>query len=144
MALARRHRKKYSASHHHTMNELNITPLLDLAFVLLVIFIITTTPSFNDLPLNLPDATPNPKPMPPKLNTVAVDKEGKYYFNDQHFPDVKDLYNAVVDARNADSNITMVVRGDLGIQYQKVVAILDILSRANVTKVGLATEPQGK
>ncbi len=50
--------KKFSKSHHSTMNELNITPLLDLAFVLLVIFIITTTPMVNDLDLNLPT---NPK-----------------------------------------------------------------------------------
>lgn len=48
--------RKCSHSAHHTLTEINITPLLDLAFVLLVIFIITTTPVVNDLELNLPKA----------------------------------------------------------------------------------------
>ena len=49
--------KKYSANKHHTLTELNITPLLDLAFVLLVIFIITTAPPVNDINIALPTAT---------------------------------------------------------------------------------------
>ena len=53
--------KKCSKSHHHALAELNITPLLDLAFVLLVIFIITTTPIVNDLELDLPKAASRPK-----------------------------------------------------------------------------------
>ena len=124
------------------MNELNITPLLDLAFVLLIIFIITTTPAMHDLPLNLPQATKNPKPIPKDLNTVAVDKEGRYYFNDVHYPALRDLYADLVAARKANTNIIVVVRGDMAIQYQKVISLLDVLSRANVVKVGLMTSPQ--
>ena len=56
--------KRYSKSHHNTMHELNITPLLDLAFVLLVIFIITTTPLVQDKDLNLPSASTRPKDPP--------------------------------------------------------------------------------
>ena len=52
--------KKCSKSHHHALAELNITPLLDLAFVLLVIFIITTTPIVNDLAVDLPAAARRP------------------------------------------------------------------------------------
>src|SRR5271168_3451179 len=73
--------KKFSKTAHHSLNELNITPLLDLAFVLLVIFIITTTPMVNDLDLNLPSATPRPKDPPPKPNYVTVDAAGKIYLN---------------------------------------------------------------
>ena len=54
--LAESQMKKCSKSHHHALAELNITPLLDLAFVLLVIFIITTTPIVNDLDVDLPSA----------------------------------------------------------------------------------------
>ena len=124
------------------MNELNITPLLDLAFVLLVIFIITTTPAMHDLPLNLPSATKNPKPVPKDLNTVAVDKEGKYYFNDVNYPTLAALYTDLVAARKANTNIVVVVRGDMKIQYQQVINLLDVLSRANIVKVGLMTSPQ--
>ncbi len=58
--------KKYSKNTHQSLSELNITPLLDLAFVLLVIFIITTTPMVNDLELNLPSASSRPKDAPKK------------------------------------------------------------------------------
>jgi len=57
--------KKCSKSHHHALAELNITPLLDLAFVLLVIFIITTTPVVNDLAVDLPSAANRPKDPKP-------------------------------------------------------------------------------
>ena len=69
--------RKCSRSAHTTMTELNITPLLDLAFVLLVIFILTTTPITNDLALELPKAAPRSKEPVPKVNYVTVDAGGK-------------------------------------------------------------------
>ena len=70
--------RKCSKTVHHSLTELNITPLLDLAFVLLVIFIITTTPIVNDLELNLPSASKHPKDAPPKAGGVvfAATREG--------------------------------------------------------------------
>ena len=73
--------KKYSKNAHQSLSELNITPLLDLAFVLLVIFIITTTPMVNDLDMNLPTAAPRPKDPPKKPNYVSVDKHGNIFLN---------------------------------------------------------------
>ncbi|HEX4644533.1 MAG TPA: biopolymer transporter ExbD [Verrucomicrobiae bacterium] len=132
--------KKYSKSAHHSLNELNITPLLDLAFVLLVIFIITTTPMVNDLELNLPSAKPQPKDPPKKVNYVTVDKTGKIFFNMQQV-DLIALQQLLVQKRTEDADISVVVRGDSKVQYQNVINVLDILQQANVTKVGLATEP---
>jgi biopolymer transport protein ExbD len=135
--------KKYSRSAHHSLNELNITPLLDLAFVLLVIFIITTTPMVNDLDLNLPSATPQPKDPPRKPNYVTVDAAGKTYLNMKEV-DLVSLQQLLVQLRTADPDLSVVVRGDSKIQYQNIVNVLDVLQQANVTKVGLATEPTGK
>src|SRR3954463_12765666 len=73
--------KKCSHSHHHALAELNITPLLDLAFVLLVIFIITTTPIVNDLDVNLPSAARRPKDPKPKVNYVTIENGGKIFLN---------------------------------------------------------------
>ena len=73
--------KKCSKSTHHALAELNITPLLDLAFVLLVIFIITTTPVVNDLDVDLPTAAKRPKDPKPKVNYVTVESDGKIYLN---------------------------------------------------------------
>ena len=135
--------KKFSKTAHHSLNELNITPLLDLAFVLLVIFIITTTPMVNDLDLNLPSATPRPKDPPRKPNYVTVDAAGKVYLNMKQV-DLISLQQLLVQLREQDPDLSVVVRGDSKIQYQNIVNVLDILQQANVTKVGLATEPAVK
>src|SRR5689334_2331514 len=132
--------KKYSKSAHHSLNELNITPLLDLAFVLLVIFIITTTPVVNDLELNLPSASSRPKDAPKKPNYVTVDSDGKIYLNMRQV-DLSALLQLLVQLRTEDPDLSVVVRGDSKIQYQNVVKVLDVLQQANVTKVGLATAP---
>jgi biopolymer transport protein ExbD len=135
--------KKFSKSAHHSLGELNITPLLDLAFVLLVIFIITTTPMVNDLDLNLPSATPRPKDPPKKPNYVTVDGSGKVFLNMKEV-DLISLQQLLVQLRAEDPDLSVVVRGDRKIQYQNIVSVLDVLQQANVTKVGLATEPTGK
>src|SRR6185436_11340306 len=76
--------KKCSHSAHETLTELNITPLLDLAFVLLVIFIITTTPIVNDLDLSLPVASKRQKDPPRKANYITVEANGTLHLNKKH------------------------------------------------------------
>ncbi len=134
--------KKYSANKHHTLTELNITPLLDLAFVLLVIFIITTAPPVNDMDISLPSATTRPKERPSKANYVTVDNSGKLYLNAVPM-DEEQLLATLVEFRKEDPELNVVVRGDARIQYQKIIGVLDVLVSANVSKVGLATESTG-
>lgn len=131
--------KKYSTSKHHTLSELNITPLLDLAFVLLVIFIITTAPAVNDLNISLPAAASRPKESPSKVNYITVDNAGRIYLNTYEMNEDQ-LLKTLVEFRKQDPDLNVVVRGDSRIQYQKVVGVLDVLVSANVSKVGLATE----
>ena len=73
--------KKYSKTAHHSLTELNITPLLDLAFVLLVIFIITTPQLVNNLEMNLPSGKPPGGGPKPKLNYIVVSQSGKMLLN---------------------------------------------------------------
>ncbi len=131
--------KKFSTSKHHTLTELNITPLLDLAFVLLVIFIVTTAPAVNDLNISLPSAASRPKEAPSKVNYITVDNAGKIYLNTVEMTEDV-LLRTLVEFRKQDPDLNVVVRGDKRIQYQKVVGVLDVLVSANVSKVGLATE----
>lgn len=131
--------KKYSANKQHSLSELNITPLLDLAFVLLVIFIVTTAPAVNDLNITLPSASSRPKDAPSKVNYITVDNAGKIYLNTYEMDEEK-LLETLVEFRKQDPDLNVVVRGDSRIQYQKVVKVLDVLVSANVSKVGLATE----
>ena len=137
--------KKCSQTHHHSLTELNITPLLDLAFVLLVIFIITTTPIVNDLDLNLPSAARRDKEPPAKANYVTVTGNGSIFLNKQE-TDFANLHAQLVELRTADPDLSVIVRGDAKTRYERIVDILDLLQQANVLKVNLATEPlkQGK
>ena len=132
--------KKCSISRHHALAELNITPLLDLAFVLLVIFIITTTPIVNDLDVALPAASKRAKDPKPKVNYVTVESTGKMYLNREEV-DLDALREKLVAKRMDDPDLNVVVRGDAHTKYQRVVGVMDILQQANVAKVNLATEP---
>jgi len=132
--------KKCSKSHHHALAELNITPLLDLAFVLLVIFIITTSPVINDLEVDLPAAAKRPKDAKPKVNYVTVESSGKMYLNKDEV-ELGALQERLVALRLDDPDVNVVVRGSARTKYQHIVDVMDVLQQANVGKVNLATEP---
>ena len=135
--------RRCSKSTHHSLTELNITPLLDLAFVLLVIFIITTTPVVNDLSLNLPKASQKAKEPPRKANYVTVETDGTLYLNKKQVT-MDGMLQELVQLRVNDPDLSVIVRGDSKTKYRHVVAVMDALQQANVVKVDLATEPAGK
>src|SRR6266478_6201052 len=132
--------KKVSKSSHHALAELNITPRLDLAFVLLVIFIITTTPIVNDLDVDLPSAAKRPKDPKPKVNYVTVESTGKMFLNRDEV-DLPALQEKLVALRLDEPDLNVVVRGSAKTKYQYIVGVMDVLQQANVGKVNLATEP---
>jgi biopolymer transport protein ExbD len=132
--------KKVSKGHHSSLNELNITPLLDLAFVLLVIFIITTPQLSNDLEMNLPSPKKEQPPSPPpKINRLTVEKSGRIVLNDQTI-ELAALKPALVAMKASDPETTIVLRGAADVDYQRVISVLDALQQAEITKIGLATE----
>jgi biopolymer transport protein ExbD len=133
--------KKYSANKHHTLSELNITPLLDLAFVLLVIFILTTAPPVNDMDITLPTAGANPKDAARKAYYVSINNAGKITLNNVEM-DPDQLLRTLVEFRKQPGNedLNVVVRADSTIEFQRVVTVLDVLIKANIAKFGLATE----
>ena len=135
--------KKCSHSAHETLTELNITPLLDLAFVLLVIFIITTTPIVNDLDLDLPNASRHQKDPPRKANYITVEAGGKIWLN-KTIIDANSLAVALVGLRMDDPDLSVIVRGDGKTKYRAIRAVLDACQQANVVKVDLATEAADK
>jgi biopolymer transport protein ExbD len=132
--------KKCSHSHHHALAELNITPLLDLAFVLLVIFIITTTPIVNDLDVDLPSAAKRPKDQKPRVHYVTVESSGKIFLNKEEVT-FASLQDKLVGLRLEDPDVNIVIRGSAKTKYANIVGVMDALQQANVGKVNLATEP---
>ncbi len=131
--------KKCSKSCHHALAEMNITPLLDLAFVMLVIFIITTTPVVNDLDVDLPTAARRLKDPKPKINYVTVESTGKLFFNKEAV-DLPALEEKVIAMRMDTPDLNIVIRGSARTKYQRIVSVMDVLQQANVGKVNLATE----
>ena len=135
--------KKCSKPAHATMTELNITPLLDLAFVLLVIFIITTIPPVKDVQLKLPTATKHEKDPPHKANYIIVEANGNLWLNRQLIA-LPELQSALVGLRLADPDLNVLVRGDATTKYKQIRAVLDACQAANLPKVDLVTDPASK
>ncbi len=132
--------KKTSKRGHSTMNELNITPLLDLVFVLLVIFIITTPQLVNNLEISLPSGKKPPadtKPKPP--SRINVSAAGQITLNDEvvTVPQLKDKLQAL---KTDNPDFGVVVKGADETDYQIMVNVMDTLRQLDITKMGLATE----
>jgi biopolymer transport protein ExbD len=134
--------KKCSRSAHRSLTELDITPLLDLAFVLLVIFIITTTPAVNDLDVKLPTALPHPKDPPRKANFITLKTDGSVWLN-QRAVNLSELQGMLAGLRAADPDLNLIVRGDAQMAYTRIRPVLAACQQANVFKVDLATEASG-
>ena len=131
--------KKCSQAAHHTLSELNITPLLDLGFVLLVIFIITTIPPVKDMDLKLPTAAKHQKDPPRKAFYISVQANGNLSLNQESLK-IDDLLGRLISLRTDDPDLNVIVRGDSKTRYKQVRAVLDICQQANLAKVDLATE----
>jgi len=132
--------KKTSKRGHSTMNELNITPLLDLVFVLLVIFIITTPQLVNNLEINLPSGKKPPadtKPKPP--SRINVSAAGQITLDDQPVT-VPQLKDKLARLKSDNPDFGVVVKGADETDYQIMVNVMDTLRQLDITKMGLATE----
>ncbi|MSU27364.1 MAG: biopolymer transporter ExbD [Pedosphaera sp.] len=125
-----------------TLSEINITPLLDLAFVLLVIFIITTPMLEGSLDMNLPGQSTRPEVRPPKvedIRTVEIDRAGNFRL--QKRPLSLDQVEAqlVADFR-ANPNLIIRVRGDKDGKLDHAMQLLDRCTRRGMTQVSFSTE----
>jgi biopolymer transport protein ExbD len=121
-------------------DDINITPMLDLAYVLLVIFVIMTTATVQGMRVNLPRASPAKSLAKQTTKAITVTQDGKVFL-DTIPVTLSELEQRLVQARAVTPDFPVVVRGDGQVQYQSVVDVLDLLGRLNITTVGLATKP---
>lgn len=124
-------------------DDINITPMLDLAYVLLVIFILMTTASVQGTKVNLPKASSSPSLAKPKTKSITVNNEGKIFL-DTIPVSLAELETKLAQAKAQVPDLPVVLRGDSRTQYQGVMDVLDVIGRVGLTQVGLATKPQGK
>ena len=121
-------------------DDINITPMLDLAYVLLVIFVIMTTATVQGMRVNLPKASPAKSLAKPTTKAITVTQEGKIFL-DTIPVTLPELEQRLSQQKAITPEFPVVVRGDGQVQYQNVVDVLDLLGRINITTVGLATKP---
>jgi biopolymer transport protein ExbD len=124
-------------------DDINITPMLDLAYVLLVIFIIMTTASVQGMKVNLPKASPSPSLAKPQTKAITVTNDGKIFLDTVPVT-LAELQQRLEEQKALTPDFPVVVKGDGQTQYQSVMDVLDLLGRLDITQVGLATKPLTK
>ena len=125
-----------------TLSEINITPLLDLAFVLLIIFVITTPLLEQSINLKLPKGMGRPDQFINKrdIRTVEVSNTGVYALDRQRMPFNELMTRLAADYR-ANQNLIVYIRADEDGPYKNVAAVLDGCQRNGITRYSLRTEP---
>jgi biopolymer transport protein ExbD len=132
----RRYSQRQSLS---TLSEINITPLLDLAFVLLIIFMITTPLLESSMSLVIPSSgTKNSPVNTSQVQFVSIDRNNIIRFNDQTV-ELEVLAAQLIQLKQTDPDVAIVIRPDRDLPVQKLVAVMDALQRAGIMRVGIAT-----
>jgi biopolymer transport protein ExbD len=121
-------------------DEVNITPMLDLAFVLLVIFVIMTTGTVQGMHVDLPRAGPAKALGKARTKAITVMQDGRLFF-DTYPVTMAELERRLVQQKAVTPDFPVVVRGDGFVPFQHVVDVLDLLARHDITTVGIATKP---
>jgi biopolymer transport protein ExbD len=137
--------RRYSQRHNlSTVSEINITPLLDLAFVLLIIFMITTPLLENSMNLIIPSSGAANAPVKTgQVQTISIDRRETIKINDRTVLSA-DLVARLAELKRANPDVAIVIRPDRELPVQKLVSLMDALQRAQINKVGIATKAETK
>jgi len=120
-------------------DDINITPMLDLAYVLMVIFIIMTTASVQGIKVNLPKASETPSLAKPQTKAITITADGTMYL-DTYPMSMPELEAALRTAKAVNPSLPVVIKADSTIAYQRVVDVLDLLGRLDISQLGLVTQ----
>ena len=137
--------RRYSQRHNlSTLSEINITPLLDLAFVLLIIFMITTPLLENSMNLIIPSSGAANAPVnTAKVQTISIDRRETIKINDKTVT-AADLVARLTELKRANPDVAIVIRPDRDLAVKKLISLMDALQRAQISKVGIATKAETK
>lgn len=125
-----------------TLSEINITPLLDLAFVLLIIFMITTPLLENSMDLVVPSSAAADEAVDTqKVQTVSIDRNDTLKLNMEPVTPAA-LEQELVAMREKNPQVAVVLRAHRELPVQKFISVMDVIRRAGVTKVGVMTRPE--
>jgi len=120
-------------------DEINVTPLLDLAWTLLVVFVIVVTAAVQGVKVNLPKASSSPSLAKPKTKAVTLLENGQIFL-DAYPVTMEELENRLRQYKAADPDLPVVIKGDEKIYYANVIHVLDLMQRLEITQLGLVTQ----
>ena len=126
-----------------TMNRVNLTPLIDVTFFILIIFILIAPMIEHGINLNLPSASPS-KMAEPKSVTVSVSRQGDSFrvYIDNRRVELDELEQRLRALKEADPLVSIILRADKNLKYSIVVDTLDRITASGITRLGIATVPR--
>lgn len=130
---------KAPSEEHDEVVEINVVPMLDLAWNLLVVFMIVVTASVQGISVNLPKASAAVSKIKPSTKAITITAEGTIFLDS--FPvTIAELETRLSQLKAADPNLPVLVRGDEKISYKNVVEVLDLLQKLEISQLGLVTQ----
>ncbi|GAA5163572.1 biopolymer transporter ExbD [Viridibacterium curvum] len=120
-------------------DDINVTPMLDLAYVLLVVFIILTTASVQGVKVKEPVTTATKNLAKPQTRAITVTRDGSMFL-DAYPVTLESLQEGLARYKAANPSLPVVIKGDADAQFEKIMAALDICKRLDITEVGLVTK----
>jgi biopolymer transport protein ExbD len=120
-------------------DDINVTPMLDLAYVLLVVFIIMTTASVQGVKVQQPLTQISNNLAKPQTRGITITAEGQVYL-DAYPVSLDQLQTNLAQYKAANPNLPVVLKADAATQYEKVMAVLEIAKKLDITEIGLATK----
>ncbi len=126
-------------SEEKVYDDINITPMLDVAYVLLLIFIIMTTATVQGITVNLPKTSSTPSLSKPKTKAISITQDGTIYL-DTYPVSIQELETRLAQYKAATPDLPVVLKADAAIQYEKVIEVLDVVTRLEISQLGLVTQ----
>ena len=122
-------------------DEINVTPMLDLAYVLLVVFIILTTASVQGVKVTSPTTEAANNLARPQTRAITITADGAMFL-DAYPVTLDQLRSSLGQYKAANPNLPVVLKADSSAQYEKVMAVLDVAKRLDINEIGLVTKRQ--
>ncbi|MCZ8251795.1 MAG: biopolymer transporter ExbD [Hylemonella sp.] len=122
------------------MNEINMTPLVDVMLVLLIIFIITVPVMKHSVNVDLPQASSQREEVKPETLNLSVDASGNYFINESRVSDT-DLPRLLQAEAARQPQPDLHIRGDKAVRYERVAQAMAMAQQAGLRKIGFITEP---
>jgi len=122
------------------LTEINVTPLIDLAFALLIIFMITTPLLEQTIEVNLPvESVSNQPEEREDFQSISIDQAGRYYWGEEQVSELQ--LGDLLDVMATDAAPPVLsIRADATLPYQKVITVIDMIKQRNLSKISLDTK----